>query len=44
MLDKRTKQKTGDAAAFVDPTSCKTYLDGADAAYQAALAKEKAAP
>ncbi|HEY1962944.1 MAG TPA: subclass B3 metallo-beta-lactamase [Rhizomicrobium sp.] len=39
LAEKRAALATN-PAAFVDPASCKTYLDQADAAYRAALAKE----
>jgi metallo-beta-lactamase class B len=38
--DKRTKLEAGDRSAFVDPATCKTYLDTADRLYRAELAKE----
>jgi len=42
LKEKRAKLDAGDKAAFVDPTACKTYLDGADTAYKAALKREEA--
>jgi metallo-beta-lactamase class B len=44
LKDKRAKLDTGDKAAFVDPSTCKSYLDYAEKAYNDALAKERAAP
>jgi len=39
---KRTRLEAGDKAAFIDPSSCKTYLDTAEKLYNAELAKERA--
>lgn len=44
LKEKRAKLDAGDEAAFVDASSCKTYLDVAEKNYKAALAKETAAP
>jgi metallo-beta-lactamase class B len=44
LLQKRAKLEAGDKAAFVDPQSCKSYIDAAEQRYNAQIAKEKAAP
>lgn len=43
LKDKRAKLEAGDKA-FVDPQSCKSYIDTAEQRYNAEIAKEKAAP
>lgn len=44
LTEKRAKLEAGDKAAFVNPGTCKTYLDYAEKAYNAEIAKEKASP
>ncbi|HEY1706765.1 MAG TPA: subclass B3 metallo-beta-lactamase [Rhizomicrobium sp.] len=44
LTDKHAKLDAGDKNAFVDPASCKRYLDTAEQRYNAEIAKEKAAP
>jgi metallo-beta-lactamase class B len=41
-LKEKRAALAGNPAAFVDPAGCKAYLDGAEAAYKAELAKEGA--
>lgn len=38
------RDKAGDKTAFVDPQSCKSYIDTAEQRYNAEIAKEKALP
>jgi metallo-beta-lactamase class B len=44
LTEKRAKLEAGDKSAFVDPSTCKTYLDMAEQRYNAEIAKEKAVP
>jgi metallo-beta-lactamase class B len=42
LKDKRARLQAGDAGAFVDAATCKSYLDTAERLYRAELAKEAA--
>lgn len=41
LSEKRAAMSTAATSPFVDPAGCRAYLDGADAAYKAALAGER---
>jgi metallo-beta-lactamase class B len=44
LMQKRDKLGAGDKTAFVDPQSCRSYIDMAEQRYNAEIAKERSAP